>query len=125
MATQPGEDESTLAPSVDDRFEVPLRGIKVDAETRCAHYDTPEDVIAIRFGCCDTYYPCYQCHAAASDHAPERIPREAFDEPSILCGRCRTTLSVHAYLESEDECPACGAAFNPNCRDHHDRYFED
>lgn len=125
MVAQRNERRSTHHPETDDRFEVPLRGIEVDDKTLCAHYDTPEDVIAIRFGCCDTYYPCYQCHADASDHAPVRIPRAAFDEPTILCGRCRTTLSVHTYLTSEDECPACGAEFNPNCRDHHDRYFED
>ncbi|MFB6140847.1 MAG: CHY zinc finger protein [Halosimplex sp.] len=114
---------TTDAPATDDRFAVPLRGVAVDAETRCAHYDSAVDLVALRFACCDCFYPCYRCHEAVTDHEPERIPRESFDEPAVLCGACGATHSVREYLDCEDACPACGAGFNPGCRRHRDRYF--
>ncbi|WP_049979717.1 CHY zinc finger protein [Halolamina rubra] len=49
-----------------------VRGVDVGPETRCRHYDSELDVIAIRFPCCETFYPCYECHLAAADHEPER-----------------------------------------------------
>ncbi|VTT85929.1 hypothetical protein DM2_1967 [Halorubrum sp. DM2] len=117
--------ETTTAPDTDPRFAVPLRGVAVDPETRCAHWDDPVDVIALRFGCCEAYYPCDACHDAAADHEAVPWPRERFDEPAVLCGVCRTTLTAREYLDSgDDACPACGAAFNPGCRKHRDRYFE-
>lgn len=115
---------TTTAPETDDRFGVPLCGIAVDEETRCRHYDDAVDVVALRFACCETYYPCYACHAEATDHEPEQWPRDRFDEPAVLCGVCREELTVDAYLDCADSCPGCGAAFNPGCRAHHHRYFE-
>ncbi|PSQ57829.1 hypothetical protein BRD22_00575 [Halobacteriales archaeon SW_8_68_21] len=129
MATPPTDEpradrETTTTPDTDPRFTLPLRGISVDSETRCAHWDDPVDVIALRFGCCGTYYPCDACHDAATDHEAVPWPRERFDEPAVLCGVCRTTLTARQYLNSdEDNCPACGTAFNPGCRKHRDRYF--
>jgi len=111
-------------PETDDRFAVPLRGVGVDAETRCAHYDTVRDVVALRFPCCDAYFPCFRCHDAVTDHDSERVPRGAFDEPAVICGLCGTTFSVRTYLDCEDTCPDCDGSFNPGCRRHHDRYFD-
>lgn len=102
---------------------VAVRGIDVDPETRCAHYRTDRDVVAIRFRCCGTYYPCSECHAVVADHPPERWPTDTFDTTAVLCGVCRTELTVRAYLDCEDTCPHCEAAFNPGCRRHRDRYF--
>lgn len=104
--------------------EPTVRGVDVDPETRCAHYDAPRDVIALRFGCCEAFYPCFRCHDAVADHEPEPWPRDRFDEPAVLCGVCGTTLTVHDYLDADHACPACDAAFNPGCETHHDRYFE-
>lgn len=115
---------STEAPGTDDRFAVPLRGRAVDGATRCRHYDAKVDVVAFRFACCETYYPCFECHDEAADHEPERWPRDRFDEPAVLCGLCRTTLTVEAYLDCPDACPFCRGPFNPGCRRHHHRYFE-
>ncbi|WP_436929335.1 CHY zinc finger protein [Halosimplex halobium] len=117
------ERRTTEPPGTDDRFPVPLRGVAVDPETRCAHYDAAVDVIALRFPCCDCYYPCFRCHEAVTDHDAERVPREAFDHPAVLCGACGERLSVREYLDCGDACPACAAAFNPGCRRHRDRYF--
>ena len=103
---------------------VRVRGVGVGAETRCAHYDGERDVIAIRFACCGTYFPCYRCHAAAADHDSKVRPRSSFDDPGVLCGVCGAELSVSEYLNAADACPRCGAAFNPGCAAHYDRYFE-
>jgi uncharacterized CHY-type Zn-finger protein len=101
-----------------------VRGVAVGPETRCAHYDGKRDVIALRFGCCETFYPCHACHAAVADHESEPWPRERFDDPAVLCGGCGTALSARSYLEADHECPACSAAFNPGCEAHYSRYFE-
>ena len=115
---------TTAEPATDDRFAVPLRGRAVDGETRCHHYDNAVDVVAFRFACCGTYYPCFECHAETTDHDPIPWPRDRFDDPAVLCGVCRTRLTVDAYLDCADTCPSCGAAFNPGCHDHHHLYFE-
>ena len=114
---------TTRPPETDDRFPVPLRGVRVDAQTRCAHYDTDLDVVALRFPCCGVYYPCFRCHADVCDHRPERVPSDAFDDPTVLCGACGEALSARAYLDCGDSCPNCEASFNPGCRRHRDRYF--
>ncbi|MFD1514588.1 CHY zinc finger protein [Halomarina rubra] len=107
----------------DPRFDVPLCGLDVDDETRCRHYRTERDVVAMRFACCDTFYPCHACHEACADHDVERWPADRFDDPAVLCGVCRETLSVTAYLDADHACPHCGVAFNPGCAAHADRYF--
>lgn len=101
-----------------------VRGVGLDGETRCAHYADERDVVAIRFARCDGYYPCFRCHAAVADHDAEPVPASEFEDPGVLCGVCGTALAVRSYLDCEDECPACGAAFNPGCAAHHDRYFD-
>jgi len=115
---------TTSAPATDDRFDVALRGVAVDEGTRCRHWHDEVDVVALRFACCDTYYPCFECHAGTANHEPEQWPRDRFDEPAVLCGVCREELTADAYLDSDDQCPACGAAFNPGCREHRHLYFE-
>ncbi|MDT0631503.1 CHY zinc finger protein [Rubrivirga sp. S365] len=115
---------TTAPPALDARFAVPLRGVSVDAQTRCAHYDGPTDVVALRAGCCGVYHPCHACHDETADHASRPWPRARFSEPSVLCGACGTTMTAPAYLASGHECPACGAPFNPGCAAHRDLYIE-
>jgi uncharacterized CHY-type Zn-finger protein len=101
-----------------------VHGVAVGPETRCAHYQTERDVIALRFGCCARFYPCLSCHDGVADHEPEPWPRARFEEPAVLCGVCGSGLSARAYLNADHTCPACGVAFNPGCADHYDQYFE-
>ncbi|MFT4882227.1 MAG: putative CHY-type Zn-finger protein [Natronomonas sp.] len=101
-----------------------VHGVAVGPETRCAHYQTERDVIALRFGCCARFYPCLSCHGGVADHEPEPWPRARFEEPAVLCGVCGSGLSARAYLNADHTCPACGVAFNPGCADHYDQYFE-
>lgn len=95
----------------------------VDEATRCPHWDGPLDVVAIRCPRCERYHPCYRCHDEAEDHAFEPWPADRRDARAVLCGACRTELTIAAYLAADDACPGCGAGFNPGCADHHDRYF--
>lgn len=108
----------------DGRFAVPLRGVGVDAETRCHHYQTAKDVIAIKFACCETYYPCFQCHEAIADHEPTQWPCDRCTEPAVLCGSCRTELTVTEYFDAAHQCPHCDSDFNPGCYSHRSLYFE-
>lgn len=100
-----------------------VRGIKLDAQTRCTHYDSPLDIVAIKMRCCATYFACKDCHAALADHPLEPWPREELQQNAVLCGACGSELAIAAYLDSSDRCPACGAPFNPGCRTHHKYYF--
>jgi uncharacterized CHY-type Zn-finger protein len=73
--------------------------------------------------CCGEYFACRDCHDALADHPAQVWPRDAFDQPAILCGVCGTQLSIAAYLACENRCPACGAGFNPGCAKHKHLYF--
>lgn len=99
-------------------------GVDVDAQTRCAHYASPFDIVAIRMRCCGDYYACKDCHDALAGHAIRLWPRAEWSEKAILCGACGETLSIEAYVSGDNRCPACGAPFNPGCRNHHHLYFE-
>ena len=41
----------------------------------------------------------------------------------VLCGVCRTELTIEKYMDAGFTCPACGAAFNPGCAHHYHLYF--
>ncbi|MDC0237293.1 CHY zinc finger protein [Gammaproteobacteria bacterium] len=99
-------------------------GAGIDAQTRCKHYRTDLDVVAIRFYCCERWYACHDCHVAIANHATEVWPRRLWEQQAILCGVCGHRLSVHQYLESNSVCPSCTAHFNPGCQLHHHMYFE-
>ena len=101
-----------------------VRGIGLDAQTRCAHYRTPLDIIAIRMKCCGVYYACKDCHEALADHPIEVWRRSEWDQRAVLCGACGSELRIWEYLQSGYRCPACGAEFNPGCRKHYHLYFE-
>lgn len=95
----------------------------VDAQTRCAHYHSPTDIIAIKMKCCGVYYACKDCHIELAGHPIAVWPRDQWNQPAVLCGICRTELSIHEYLHCNSHCPHCNATFNPNCRNHHHFYF--
>jgi uncharacterized CHY-type Zn-finger protein len=99
-------------------------GIGVDGETRCVHYHSPIDIIASRFPCCDTYYPCFECHNEVADHLPTRWHKDQVDEKAILCGACGHQLTIHEYVTGNSACPVCSAKFNPGCQNHYHLYFD-
>jgi uncharacterized CHY-type Zn-finger protein len=107
-----------------ERRRLEVRGMEVDAQTRCAHYRSAVDIVAIKMKCCGVYYACKDCHVAVAGHAIVVWPREEFDAKAILCGACGVELTISEYLGCEGRCPGCGAGFNAECRGHWGFYFE-
>jgi uncharacterized CHY-type Zn-finger protein len=102
----------------------PVLGVDLDPQTRCAHWRSPLDVIAIKMKCCGDYYACRDCHDALADHAARVWPTAEWDQTAVLCGVCGVELSVREYMACTNRCPSCGAALNPGCRLHRHLYFE-
>jgi uncharacterized CHY-type Zn-finger protein len=101
-----------------------IKGKTVDEYTRCTHYHSQVDVIAIKFKCCNEYYPCYECHEEEAGHMREVWTKNEFDKKAVLCGICKNELTIHEYLASGNHCPNCHTDFNPNCSKHYHLYFE-
>jgi uncharacterized CHY-type Zn-finger protein len=101
-----------------------VRGVVMDAATRCIHYHSERDVIAIKMACCSVYYACKDCHEALAGHKIEVWPRSEWDTCAVLCGVCGYQLTIREYMDSGYLCPRCRAGFNPGCRNHYQFYFE-
>ncbi len=101
-----------------------VRGLELDSQTRCRHYNGPTDIVAIKMRCCGVFYACKDCHAALAGHPIEVWPKIEWNQKAILCGACRAELTIQQYLESGFECTVCHAPFNPGCRNHYQVYFE-
>lgn len=95
----------------------------MDDETRCIHYHTKKDVIAIKFKCCLRYYPCHLCHEEDADHQAPTWPKTHWAESAVLCGVCKSEMSIHAY-QATTSCPNCSAPFNERCAAHAPLYFQ-
>ncbi|ELK46448.1 CHY zinc finger protein [Halobacillus sp. ACCC02827] len=100
-----------------------VKGKLVDTNTRCVHYHSETDIIAIKMHCCQTYYACIFCHDELEDHGKSRWPRNRWDEAAVLCGNCESELSIQNYMKAS-VCPNCKHAFNAGCRLHYPYYFE-
>lgn len=103
---------------------VEVQGVNVDSQTRCAHYHSEIDIIAIKFKCCEKWFPCFECHSETTEHKPEVWKAEEYETPAVLCGNCGNQLSVAEYLDCNSACPNCRHAFNPGCARHYHLYFE-
>ncbi|WP_306295990.1 CHY zinc finger protein [Arthrobacter sp. STN4] len=101
---------------------VPVFGQTVDNETRCVHYHTTKDIVAIKFPCCGRYYPCHHCHEEDATHPARQWPATQWNEKAILCGACQTELTITEYRTST-RCPNCHAPFNERCANHAHHYF--
>jgi uncharacterized CHY-type Zn-finger protein len=102
-----------------------VRGVGLDGQTRCTHYHSALDIIAIKMMCCGIYYACKDCHETLADHSIKVWPVEMWDEKAILCGNCGEELSISEYMATGYKCPMCSAGFNPGCRNHYQFYFGD
>ena len=99
-------------------------GDVIDGQTRCVHYNGASDIIAIKFCCCDRWYPCFECHAGSEKHEAQQWPADQFNEKVILCGACGRQLTIAEYLDCNFTCLSCSSQFNPGCANHYDLYFE-
>lgn len=100
-----------------------VRGLDLDPNTRCAHWRSELDIIAIRMRCCGVYYACRECHDALADHPARVWAASEFGERAILCGACGHQLTIREYLGCGSRCPRCEARFNPGCHKHRHLYF--
>jgi len=107
-----------------NKLQVIVKGKTVDAHTRCVHYHSPLDIIAIKMKCCNSYYPCIFCHNEDAAHAADLWLKKEFDSKAVLCGACSIEMTINEYLQSNYCCPFCKAAFNPGCSNHNYFYFE-
>ena len=120
---------------------VTVYGRPVDDQTRCIHWASPRDVVAIQFYCCRRFYPCYDCHAMKEEdggagHPAKPWPLDQRDHLALLCGVCSSLLSIRDYLDlytattatadcpPSPHCPRCSSPFNPGCGKHLDLYFD-
>lgn len=103
---------------------IPVSGVEVDSKTKCKHYRSQKDIIAIKFKCCNTYYPCYECHDDIADHDPIIWSKNEWNTKAVLCGECKNELSILQYMNCQSVCPHCRASFNPRCQNHYHLYFE-
>ena len=101
-----------------------VHGKTTDDATRCVHYHSQQDIVAIKFKCCGRFYPCFQCHAECETHPAQRWPETEWSEKAILCGECRTEMTITDYRQST-HCANCGAEFNEGCRLHAHLYFHE
>src|SRR3954467_2097326 len=59
----------------------PVHGRALDAQTRCAHWHSPLDIIAIKMRCCGAYYACRECHDELAGHETQVGAGGAFERP--------------------------------------------
>ncbi|WP_373520866.1 CHY zinc finger protein [Aquiflexum sp.] len=104
--------------------EIKVFGKSIDKHTRCLHWHSQLDIIAIKFKCCEKYYPCFSCHEEEADHEHKVWPKSEYGEKAILCGICGNELSIKDYMDSDNTCPHCQSGFNPGCSNHYHLYFE-
>jgi len=102
---------------------IPVYGQVIDGDTRCKHYHSPRDIVAIKFRCCKKYYPCYQCHNEAENHKISIWGKEDYETRVILCGVCQYQLTIYEY-KNVARCPQCESELNPYCSQHFHLYFE-
>lgn len=116
--------QETAVDTNKSKDSIKVYGQTVDNETRCIHYHSQLDIIAIKFKCCKKYYPCYECHKEAEIHTPQVWSVVEHDQKAILCGVCKHELTIKEYLNSGNKCISCKSNFNPGCSLHYHLYFE-
>lgn len=104
--------------------DVTVNGVDIDEETRCRHWHSALDIVALRFACCGEWFSCFDCHSELVDHDPAVWPRRDFGELAAMCGGCGRKISVTEYTGGDSACIACGREFNPSCEQHYHLYFE-
>ncbi|MFN3840232.1 MAG: CHY zinc finger protein [Cyclobacteriaceae bacterium] len=103
--------------------DIVIQGKLLDDQTRCVHYHSNLDVVAIKFKCCDSWYACYACHEELAGHAAVPWSLGDYDEPAVQCGVCKHLMRINQYLTCNNTCPQCSTAFNPKCANHYPLYF--
>jgi len=111
--------------NIPDKWQREVRGVDVDSATRCVHWRSAVDIVAIKMACCGVYWACKDCHEELAGHAIAVWGRGEWDARAVLCGACGLEMTIREYMKSEARCPGCGAGFNPGCSKHYRFYFEE
>ena len=106
-----------------------IKGKAVDDNTRCIHWHSSLDVIALKLKCCGQYHCCISCHDELAFHAVQRYNiDEEPDRKVIVCGCCKHEMSFQEYKSCDRDstfaCAQCKAPFNPGCKLHYHLYFD-
>ena len=71
--------------------------------SRCAHWHSELDVLALQAPCCGKFYACASCHDACEDHALEPWPADTpVSQPALMCGVCRHRYSIETYIRGAE-----------------------
>ena len=100
-----------------------INGLLVDDQSRCQHYHSTLDIVALKCFECLKYYACYQCHDCLEKHSFRAYPCQLKQDKVLICGVCRHEMTIEEYQDVE-ACPNCHRAFNPACSKHYDIYFD-
>ena len=100
-----------------------IYGLLVDNESRCQHYHTELDIVALKCFGCLKYYACYQCHDSLEEHIAFELILVISSRTRSLCGVYQHEMVIDEYQEAI-VCPNCHSAFNLACSKHYDIYFE-
>src|ERR1700723_2096011 len=90
-----------------------VRGVNLDAQTRCEHYRGSTDIIAIKMKCCGEYYACKDCHQSLARHPIEVGPKSECAQTPSPRAPAPTELTINQYMHCDSRCPNCRAPFNP------------
>ena len=83
-------------------------------KTRCEHWHSALDILALKAACCNRFYACHSCHSACEEHDWLPWPADtSLDMMGLLCGACSKTFSLKQYLSGSSKCPHCDSPFNP------------
>ncbi|KRL43329.1 CHY zinc finger protein [Lacticaseibacillus manihotivorans] len=96
-----------------------IYGQQLDVASRCRHYHSDLDVVALWCGQCQKFWACYEFHDAMGDHEFVPLPKA---QALVLCGACRCMMTYSQYQSGA--CPNCWYPFNPRCELHTDHYFQ-
>lgn len=104
--------------------EVTVYGVEIDPNSRCRHWHSILDIVALKFACCGNWFACFDCHRELADHEPGVWSRGSHEELAAMCGACGRILTVSEYTDGDSTCPRCAQGFNPGCAKHYHLYFE-
>ncbi|MFL4356214.1 CHY zinc finger protein [Streptococcus uberis] len=99
---------------------LPFLGMALDEQSRCYHYHSENDIVALKCQSCQKYYACYHCHDSLEDHL--FVATNSQESYPVMCGVCQHLLSLKDYQKGY--CIFCQNPFNPKCSLHYDVYFK-
>ncbi|MFD0845206.1 CHY zinc finger protein [Streptococcus saliviloxodontae] len=100
-----------------------IYGLDLDRESRCRHYHSQLDIVALKCFLCQRYYACYKCHNACQNHSFAPYPLSRREDLVVICGVCHKEMTIADYKEVS-ACVACQSPFNPRCHLHEAIYFK-